>query len=127
MQRYQFTRYPWNLNLIRNVDDNIVLWTRKVFNSDSFSMASCKQKMHESLFKRNQKLIYNSLNKQKHEDLIHACLDKAFKGIVGNQTLPFYVWCVVFSLSQSINQSYNLHPNNQLENGERIITFPCKE
>ena len=39
--------------------------TRKVFNSDNFSTASCKQNMRISL-------LPVKLNKQKHGDLIHT-------------------------------------------------------
>ena len=33
-------RYPWNLDLIKNVEDNVVFLTRKVFISVNFSIVS---------------------------------------------------------------------------------------
>jgi len=36
-------QYPWNLNLIKNVEDIAVFLTRKMLNFDHFSIASDKQ------------------------------------------------------------------------------------
>ena len=36
-------RYPWNHNLIKNVEDNFVLLTQKMFISVNFSIVSYKQ------------------------------------------------------------------------------------
>ena len=33
-------RYPWNLDLIKNVEDNVIFLTRKVFISVNFSIVS---------------------------------------------------------------------------------------
>ena len=35
-----------NPNVIKNVEDNVVFLTRKVFNSNNFSSLSYKQEMH---------------------------------------------------------------------------------
>ena len=36
-------QYPFNLYLIKHVEDNFILLTQKVFNSDRFSFASYKK------------------------------------------------------------------------------------
>ena len=48
-------RFPWNLTQIKNVEDNVVFLTRKVFISSSFSDASYKQGMRKSLSQKNRK------------------------------------------------------------------------
>ena len=42
-------RYPWNIKLIKIVEDNVVFQNQKVFYSDHFSIASYKQEMHKTL------------------------------------------------------------------------------
>ena len=46
-------RYPWNLNLFKNMEDAVVFLTPKVF--VSFNIASYKQEMRKSLSQRNHK------------------------------------------------------------------------
>ncbi len=50
-------RYPWNLNLIKNVEDTVVFLTRKEFISVrmTFSLLFHKQGMRKSLKQRNHK------------------------------------------------------------------------
>ena len=83
-----FQWYPWNLNLIKNLEDNIVFFTQKVFNSENFSISSYKQEMRKSVLQRNRKTKINCLKKLKHAYQIHTWSDIAFNGTVVNQALP---------------------------------------
>ena len=98
-------RYSWNLNLIKNVEDNAVFLTRKVLNYDNFSVLSYKQEMRNSIFHRKHKLILRWKKsyfikesqkkfflvkqlKRRDINLIHSWSDKSYKGTVVNRTLP---------------------------------------
>ena len=80
MQRWQrdmsnLQRYHWNLNLLKNVEDNAVFLTQKVFISVNFWIVSYQQEMLKS-FCRIPQIKINSLNKQKHGFLIRFWSDK---------------------------------------------------
>ena len=45
-------QYTWNYN---NVEDIVVFLTRKVINSDNFSIAFYKQELSKSLLQKNRK------------------------------------------------------------------------
>ena len=47
MKTSDLQRYSWNLNLINNVGDIVVFLTRKMFISESFSIACDKQNMRK--------------------------------------------------------------------------------
>ena len=70
-------RYPWNLILIKIVNDIIVFLTREV------SVNFCKlvsPVLKNNNAQRNRKWKRNSLKKLKHWYLIHTWSDKVFKG-----------------------------------------------
>ena len=83
-------RYPWNINLIKNVEDTVVFLTKKVLLCVSFSISSYKQEMCKSFSQRNHKQNWTA--------------DKAFKGTVVNRALTslrgkkleIYVYCSPF-------------------------------
>ena len=52
-------RYPWNLYLIKNVKDTVVILFQKVFISVSFSIALCKQEMRKSLSPKKPQMKIN--------------------------------------------------------------------
>ena len=54
VERYQRLIHPRNLNLIEN-KDSVIFLSRKLFDSDNFSIVTYKQKMHKSLLQRNHK------------------------------------------------------------------------
>ena len=62
MEMPDLQRYPWNLTLIKNVEDTIVFLTWKVFISVSFSSAFCKQEMRNHL--RRETTNENEKNKK---------------------------------------------------------------
>ncbi len=77
-------RFPWNLNLIKNVEDAVVFLPLKVFISKSFSIVSYQQEMHKA--KKLQTKI-NSFKKQKHRYLKHAWSEKGFNETVVNRAM----------------------------------------
>ena len=66
-------RYPWNLNLIKYVKDNVVFLTRKVFISTIISIDSYKQGMHiaQVTVAETPQMKINMLKKQ-HEYIINT-------------------------------------------------------
>ena len=58
-----------NINLVKNVEDVLAFLTRKVFNSDNFSILSNKQ---EILKLEKPQMKMKSETKQKHGNLFYA-------------------------------------------------------
>ena len=89
----ELQQYPWNLNLIKNVEDTIVFLTRKVFTSESFSIAFYKQEMRGHFrretanenddFKETKTLISNS----------HLIWQR-FQGYRGKSDIAIFAWRV---------------------------------
>ena len=97
-------RYPWNLNLIKNMKDNGVFLTRKVFIYVMFSIASHNREMCDSFLQRIHKWKKNSLFKQKHRYLIHTWSDKA---TLVNRALPsFYRGSLEITLTIPLTQHF---------------------
>ena len=55
MAMYHLQGYPWNLNLIQNVEDTVFFLYWKVFISLYFAIVSFKHEMRKSLLQRNHK------------------------------------------------------------------------
>ena len=79
-------RYPWNFNMIKNVEDIVVydkggffLWVSPLL---------LINKKFASLFAEKPQVKINSLKKHKHWYLIQTWTDKAFKGTFVTRTLP---------------------------------------
>ena len=82
---------PWNLNLTKMWKIKSFFWLGSVyfwFKQLWIFALFLISKKSVSLFCREITNKMNSLNDQKHAYLIHTWLDKAFKGIVVNLTLP---------------------------------------
>ena len=74
-----------SFNLIKNVEYTVIFLTWKVFNSDTFSIASYKQEMRIGpvTFAEKPKMKIKSWKKQKHGYLHDADLIRqSFKGAV---------------------------------------------
>ena len=69
---------PWNVNLIKNVEDIVVFLTGKVF----FLWVSPLLSMIKKCANERKTLISNS----------HTCSDEGFKGTVVNRALPSLPW-----------------------------------
>ena len=87
--------YPWNLNLIENLEDEVVFLTINVFNSDIFFFVSFKHDLRKSLLHRivskEKKTI--QLNKSMgHGCIIHVWSDKAFQVTVVKLALSSLHW-----------------------------------
>ena len=75
----RFTTVPWNLNLIKNVEDIVVFLTLKVFLFLSFSIASYIQGMRRETVNKNRQLknqphwykIHQPKLSHKHQDGIN--------------------------------------------------------
>ena len=52
-------RYPWTLNLIKNVEDTVVFMAWKMCNSGNFSFASYEQEMRKQLSQKNLRIKIN--------------------------------------------------------------------
>ena len=78
---YDLQRYPWNLNLIKQFEENLkcvfFLWISPLF------------LMQQSLLQRKPKIKRNSLKKQNRGYLINIWSDKAVKGTVVYRALPY--------------------------------------
>ena len=77
-------RYPWNFNLIKNVEDVVVFLTYKVF--ITFPLINKKYPI-VIFFSEKPQIQLNSLKILKHLYLIHTLSNKAFKDKVVNQAL----------------------------------------
>ena len=67
---------------------NFVFLTRKVFNSNNFSIASYKKRNAQSTFEEKPQMKLNCWKKQKHGYPTDTWSYKSFKGTVVNQRLP---------------------------------------
>ena len=107
-------RYPWILNLIKNVEDNVVFPTQSVPFCE-FSITSYNQEMSKQLLHRNQN-ENEQFNKTKHTCFTHAWSDKAFKGTVVNRaSLQLEITLTSLTIIQGIS-FHLLHKPVNIEN-----------
>ena len=96
----ELQQYPWNLNLIKNVEDTIVFLIRKVFIYESFSMAFYKQEMRGHFrretanendhFKETKTLISNS-----------HLIRQRLQGYRGKSDIAIFAWRVTWIYAYS--------------------------
>ena len=88
MVMHNLQHYPWNLNLIKNVENIVVFLTKKCLFLRISPLLLISKKCTSHLSQREPQMKISRLKKQKHWYLIGTWLDRAFKGTNVNRVLP---------------------------------------
>ena len=79
---YKLQRYPWNLYIIKYVEETLIFLTLKSVYFCEFLRYFFWTRNVEVTFTEEPQIKINSLKKQKNWILIHTWTEKAFKGTV---------------------------------------------